>query len=75
MKKFILYALLILNNLIAEPKYYILLRHDEKNHDSEINNLSSKGKLRAQAIAAWFEKPHELSCCLSQFVHQIKNNA
>jgi Raf kinase inhibitor-like YbhB/YbcL family protein len=74
MKKFIFYGWLIFNNLLAEPKYYILLRHAEKNHDSEINNLSSKGKLRAQAIAALFEKPHEFTGCFSQFVRQIKDN-
>lgn len=74
MKKIIFYTLVILNNLNAEPKYYILLRHAEKNHDSDINNLSSKGKLRAQAIAALFEKPQEFTGCFSQFVRQIKNN-
>jgi Raf kinase inhibitor-like YbhB/YbcL family protein len=74
MKKFIFYTLVILNNLLAEPKYYVLLRHAEKNNDSEINNLSIKGKLRAQAIAALFEKPHEFTGCFSQFVRQIKNN-
>jgi Raf kinase inhibitor-like YbhB/YbcL family protein len=74
MKKLIFYTLLILNNLLAEPKYYVLLRHAEKNHDSDINNLSSKGKLRAQAIAALFEKPNEFTGCFSQFIRQIKNN-
>ena len=74
MKKFIFYSLLISNNLLAEPRYYVLLRHAEKNHDSEINNLSNKGKLRAQAIAALFEKPHEFTGCFSHFVPQIKSN-
>ena len=74
MKKIIFYTLVILNNLNAEPKYYVLLRHAEKNHDSDINKLSSKGHLRAQAIAALFEEPCEFSGCFSQFVRHIKNN-
>ena len=74
MKKFIYILFTILHSLIAEPKYYVLLRHAEKNYDSDINNLSSKGKLRAQAISALFEKPHEFTGCFSHFVKQIKND-